>query len=55
MQTLPMKFACSSVVLREGDTNSGTTEIFQPWADAVVEGYSGRIDWTLFRDGRSGL
>jgi gamma-glutamyltranspeptidase/glutathione hydrolase len=25
-------------VLREGGTNSGATEIFQPWGDAVVEG-----------------
>jgi gamma-glutamyltranspeptidase / glutathione hydrolase len=38
VQTLPMKFACPSVVLREGDTNSGATEIFQPWGDAVAEG-----------------
>jgi gamma-glutamyltranspeptidase/glutathione hydrolase len=38
VQTLPMKFACPSAVLREGDTNSGATEIFQPWGDAVAEG-----------------
>jgi gamma-glutamyltranspeptidase/glutathione hydrolase len=38
VQTLPMKFACPSVVLREGGTNSGATEIFQPWGDAVAEG-----------------
>jgi gamma-glutamyltranspeptidase/glutathione hydrolase len=38
VQTLPMKFACPSVVLREGETNSGATEIFQPWGDAVAEG-----------------
>jgi len=38
LQTLPMKFACPSVVLREGGTNSGATEIFQPWGDAVAEG-----------------
>jgi gamma-glutamyltranspeptidase / glutathione hydrolase len=25
-------------VLREGGTNSGATEIFQPWGDAVAEG-----------------
>jgi len=25
-------------VLREGATNSGATEIFQPWGDAVAEG-----------------
>src|SRR6266700_1788878 len=37
IQTLPMKFACPSVVLREGTTNSGATEMFQPWADAVAE------------------
>ena len=37
VQTLPMKFACPSVVLREGGTNSGATEIFQPWGDAVAE------------------
>ena len=37
MQTLPMKFACPSVVLRDGDTNSGATEPFQPWGDAVAE------------------
>jgi gamma-glutamyltranspeptidase / glutathione hydrolase len=34
---LPMKFACPSVVLREGETNSGATEIFQPWGDAVTQ------------------
>ena len=33
-----MKFACPSVVLRDGDTNSGATETFQPWGDAVAEG-----------------
>ncbi|MBR0716852.1 gamma-glutamyltransferase [Bradyrhizobium liaoningense] len=38
VQTLPMKFACPSVVMREGDTNSGAVEIFQPWSDAIVEG-----------------
>jgi gamma-glutamyltranspeptidase/glutathione hydrolase len=37
VQTLPMKFACPSVVLRKGTTNSGATEIFQPWAEAVAE------------------
>jgi gamma-glutamyltranspeptidase/glutathione hydrolase len=25
-------------VMRDGDTNSGAVEIFQPWADAVAEG-----------------
>ena len=38
VQTLPMKFACPSVVLRDGDTNSGATEPFQPWSEAVAEG-----------------
>jgi len=38
VQTFPMKFACPSVVLRDGDTNSGANEIAQPWGDAVAEG-----------------
>ena len=33
-----MKFACPSVVLRDGETNSGAIEIAQPWGDAVAEG-----------------
>jgi len=37
VQTFPMKFACPSVVLRDGDTNSGATESAQPWGDAVAE------------------
>jgi gamma-glutamyltranspeptidase / glutathione hydrolase len=37
VQTLPMKFACPSVVLRDGATNSGATEPFQPWGDAVTQ------------------
>ena len=37
VQTFPMKFACPSVVLRDGETNSGATEIFQPWSEAVSE------------------
>jgi gamma-glutamyltranspeptidase/glutathione hydrolase len=37
VQAVPNKFACPSVVLREGDTNHGATETFQPWADAVAE------------------
>jgi gamma-glutamyltranspeptidase / glutathione hydrolase len=37
VQTLPMKFACPSVVLRDGETNSGATEVFQPWGDAAAE------------------
>jgi gamma-glutamyltranspeptidase/glutathione hydrolase len=38
IQTLPMKFACPSLVLREGGTNSGAVEPFQPWSEAVAEG-----------------
>jgi gamma-glutamyltranspeptidase / glutathione hydrolase len=37
VQTFPMKFACPSVVLRDGDSNSGATESAQPWGDAVAE------------------
>ena len=37
VQTFPMKFACPSVVLRDGDTNSGACESAQPWGDAVAE------------------
>jgi gamma-glutamyltranspeptidase/glutathione hydrolase len=37
IQTTPMKFACPSLVLRDGDTNSGATEPFQPWSEAVSE------------------
>ena len=37
IQTLPMKFACPSLVLRDGATNSGAAEPFQPWSDAVAE------------------
>jgi gamma-glutamyltranspeptidase/glutathione hydrolase len=37
VQALPMKFACPSVVMRDGDTNFGAVEIFQPWAEAVAE------------------
>jgi hypothetical protein len=36
-----MKFACPSVVLREGETNSGATEIFHPWASAVAQAWTG--------------
>jgi gamma-glutamyltranspeptidase/glutathione hydrolase len=42
VQTLPMKFACPSAVLRDGATNSGATEPFQPWGDAVAEGDASR-------------
>jgi gamma-glutamyltranspeptidase/glutathione hydrolase len=38
VQALPQKFACPSVVMRQGEVNSGAVEIFQPWADAVAEG-----------------
>lgn len=38
VQTFPMKFACPSVVLRDGDTNSGATESAHAWGDAVAEG-----------------
>jgi gamma-glutamyltranspeptidase/glutathione hydrolase len=38
VQTFPMKFACPSVVLRDGATNFGATESAQPWGDAVAEG-----------------
>lgn len=37
VQSLPMKFACPSVVLREGATNFGATEIFHAWSQAVAE------------------
>jgi gamma-glutamyltranspeptidase/glutathione hydrolase len=37
IQTTPMKFACPSLVLRDCDTNSGATEPFQPWSEAVSE------------------
>jgi gamma-glutamyltranspeptidase/glutathione hydrolase len=37
VQAMPMKFACPSAVLRERGANSGATESFQPWGDAVAE------------------
>jgi gamma-glutamyltranspeptidase/glutathione hydrolase len=37
-QTLPFKFACPSVVLRDGATNSGASEVVHPWSEAVAEG-----------------
>jgi gamma-glutamyltranspeptidase/glutathione hydrolase len=37
VQNFPGKFAFPSIVLREGDTNSGATQIFHPWADVVAE------------------
>jgi gamma-glutamyltranspeptidase/glutathione hydrolase len=36
-QTIPLKFACPSMTMRDGETNSGATDIFQPWGDAVAE------------------
>jgi gamma-glutamyltranspeptidase/glutathione hydrolase len=38
IQNLPMKFACPSIVLRNGETNSGATEPFHAWSEAVAEG-----------------
>ncbi|MGN1289607.1 MAG: gamma-glutamyltransferase [Bradyrhizobium sp.] len=38
IQTQPKKFACPSIVLRDGTTNSGATEPFHPWSDAIAEG-----------------
>jgi len=37
IQTFQGKYACPSVVLRDGATNHGATDTFQPWADAVAE------------------
>jgi gamma-glutamyltranspeptidase/glutathione hydrolase len=37
VQTFPMKFACPSLVLRDGGINSGATESAQPWGDAVAQ------------------
>jgi gamma-glutamyltranspeptidase/glutathione hydrolase len=37
-RALPGRFACPSAVLRDGATNAGATEAFQPWADAVAAG-----------------
>ena len=36
-QSLPLKFACPSIVLRDGTTNSGASEIFHAWSEAVAE------------------
>jgi gamma-glutamyltranspeptidase / glutathione hydrolase len=38
IQALPMKFACPSIVMRNGETNSGATEPFHAWSEAVAEG-----------------
>lgn len=37
VQTWPGKFAYPSIVLRERNTNSGATEVFHAWGDAVSE------------------
>jgi len=34
----PYSFAVPAAVLREGDTNTGCTEIMSPWGDAVSQG-----------------
>jgi gamma-glutamyltranspeptidase / glutathione hydrolase len=41
VQSLPMRFACPSVVLRRERTNSGSTEIFQPWGEAAAQAWAG--------------
>ena len=33
----PFAFACPAGVMREGSTNSGTTETMSPWGDGVAE------------------
>jgi gamma-glutamyltranspeptidase/glutathione hydrolase len=33
----PYAFACPAGVMREGDVNTGCTEIMSPWGDAVLE------------------
>lgn len=33
----PYAFACPAGVMREGDTNTGCTEIMSPWGDAALE------------------
>jgi gamma-glutamyltranspeptidase/glutathione hydrolase len=33
----PYAFACPAGVMRDGDTNSGCTEIMSPWGDTVTE------------------
>lgn len=38
VQSLPLKFACPSIVMRHGATNSGATEVFHAWSEAVAEG-----------------
>jgi gamma-glutamyltranspeptidase / glutathione hydrolase len=36
-QTMPLKFACPSAVMRSGAINSGAAEAVQPWADAIAQ------------------
>ncbi len=36
-QVFPYAFACPSGVLRDGQLNSGCTEVMSPWGDAVAE------------------
>ena len=40
LQTFPGKFASPSIVLRQGTSNSGATEVFHAWGDAVAENHS---------------
>ncbi|MEO8849480.1 MAG: gamma-glutamyltransferase [Casimicrobiaceae bacterium] len=37
----PYAFACPAGVLRDGEWNTGCTEVMSPWGDAVAEGCSG--------------
>ncbi len=37
VQTIPGKFACPSIVLRQGEVNFGAVEAAQPWGDPVAE------------------
>jgi len=37
VQTLPGKFACPSIVLRQGEVNFGAVDPAQPWGDPVAE------------------
>jgi gamma-glutamyltranspeptidase/glutathione hydrolase len=42
-QTLPLKFACPSGVLRADATNWGATEPGSPWADAIAQTAANRV------------
>jgi len=33
----PYAFACPAGVMRDGDTNTGCTEIMSPWGDTALE------------------